>query len=264
MKKLSFLVPIIVIAAVSLLAYNLLAAGTINQVGFIAMTAGAMILMAFMRPKDANQTTNPKAIEEALGEFAKDVFQDDSKASAAFRSAVKDYAGNMPKAALNKILKLEGQCRDDKETYAVAMVTALCYIAGQNYEAAIKQYNRAIVIHPTSELAATIGSCQQRIGELKKARDSYEFALELDENNINARAQLATAYVASRKYQDALDNAMLALEIDEHHASSLATVAICHGVLGDNVLYKHYTDKAANEGYKVEKIKDTVAALTRK
>lgn len=264
MKKFSFIIPMLVIAGITVLAYNLLAAGTINQVGFIAMCAGAMILMAMIRPKGANQTTNPKAIEEALGDYAKDVFQDDSKVSATFRSAVKDYAGNMPKSALNKMLKLEGQWRSDEEKYAIAMVTALCYISAQNYEAAIKEYNRAIVIHPTSELACTIGSCQQRIGELKKARDSYEFAIELNEDNIDARAKLATAYVASRKYQDALDSAMLALEIDEHHASSLATVAICHGVLGDNVLYKHYTDRAVNEGYSADKIKDTVRALTKK
>lgn len=264
MKKLSFLIPIAVFAVVSLVAYNLLAAGTINYIGFVALSAGAMILMALIRPKGLNATTNPKAIEEALGDYAKDVFTDDSKLSTTFRAAVKDYAGNMPKAALGKIQKLEGQWRTDEEKYAVNMVTALCYIASKNYDSAIKEYSRALVIHPTSELAATIGSCQQRIGELKKARDSYEFALELDENNIDARAQLATSYVASRKYQEALDNAMLALEIDEHHASSLATVAICHGILGDTVLYKHYTECAVNEGYNADKIKDTVSALTKK
>lgn len=261
MKK---LVPIILFILVTAVGYRLLSAGTLSPVAFAAISGALMIGMAFLRPKNAvTAKANPEAISNALGEFARDAFTDDSKESALFRSAVKDFSANMPKAAIGKLNKLAPQCRDDVERYAVAMVSALAYINQNKYENAILEYNRAVVIHPTSDLALTIGSCQQRMGELRKARDSYDFALELDPENVKARSAMATAWVASRKFENALEHAELALELDENNASALATAAICHGIQDETMLYKHYTEKAVAAGYSETKIKDTVKALKK-
>lgn len=261
MKK---LFPVILFVLVTAVGYKLLSAGTLSPVAFAAISGALMIGMAFLRPKNAvTAKANPEAIANALGDFGGDAFTDDSKISDIFRSAIKDYSGNMPKGALNKLSKLASQCSSDEEKYAVSVVSALCYIQMRDYEKAIKEYNRAVVIHPTSELAHTIGTCQQRIGELKQARDSYEFALELDPHNVEARASMATAFVASRKYDEALEHAMAALEIDKRHASALATIAICYGIQGNTPLYTHYTDQAEAEGYSRKKIEDTVKALKK-
>lgn len=258
------LLPIVAFILVTAVGYKLLTAGTLSPVAFAAISGALMIGMAFLRPKNAiTAKTNPQAITDALGEYAKDAFTDDSKESAAYRSAIKDFTSNMPKAAVAKLEKLRSQCRDDVERYAVAIVSALAYINQNKYENAILEYNRAVVIHPTSELALTIGSCQQRIGELKKARDSYDFALELDPNNVKARSAMATAWVASRKFENALEHAELALELDDTNSSALATAAICHGVLGNDLMSSHYADKAERYGYNRQKINDTIKALKR-
>ena len=77
-------------------------------------------------------------------------------------------------------------------------------------------------------------------------------------------SSLATAYVADGMFEDAITEARLALEKDENHASSLATCAICYGVLDDSLLYKHYTDKAVDNGYSADKISTTVTVLKKK
>lgn len=260
----SKLLPLIVFIAVTAFGYKMVSAGTLSPVAFAALSGAIMIGMAFLRPKNAiTAKKDPQVITDALGEYAKDAFTDDSKESAAFQAAHKDFLANMPKAAVAKLEKLRPDCRDDVERYAVAMVSALAYISQNKYESAILEYNRAVVLHPTSDLALTIGSCQQRIGELKKARDSYEFALELDPQNVKARSAMATAWVASRKFDNALDHAEMALELDSTNASALATAAICYGILGDEEEYSDYTAKAERYGYSRQKIEDTVKALKK-
>ena len=100
MKK---MLPLIIFLLVSTFGYKMVTAGTLSPVAFAAISGGVMISMAFLRPKNAiTAKQNPEVITNALGEFAKDAFADDSKESAAFRSATKDFLTNMPKAAIAK------------------------------------------------------------------------------------------------------------------------------------------------------------------
>ena len=202
-------------------------------------------------------------IEEALGEFARDAFTDDSKLSKDFQTAVTNFQGNMPKAALAKLDKLAPQCRSDAETYAVSIVTAMVCRKLDDYRRAIVEYNRAIVLHPTSDIAMNIGSCHQRRGELKKARDSYEFAMELDPKNVAAMSALATAWVADEKYDRALECAEMVLELEDTNASALATCAICHGLMNHPQRMADFTESAVRAGYSRKKIEETIDALKK-
>jgi len=121
-----------------------------------------------------------------------------------------------------------------------------------------------LTIYPTAEVAMDLGSCHQRLGELNKARDSYEFALDLDENFLDARSSIATTYVADGDYDSALEQAMLVLEKNENHASALATTAICYGLLNDPILSKRYQQLAVDNGYSEKKITETIAALKKR
>jgi tetratricopeptide (TPR) repeat protein len=230
----------------------------------VVISAVAMLAMAAIRPKKSAVKADPTAAMGILGDVAKEAFAHDEQLAAKFRSAVKDYSSNMPKSAINKLEKLQSQCKTDADTYAVSVALGVAKASIGNFEAAIKLYNKAVVIYPTTELAAAIGAAQQRMGELDQARDSYEFALELDPANIDARSALATAYVADGMFEQAIEEARLALEQNENHASSLATCAICYGILNETLLSKNYTDKAVSSGYKAEKITSTITALKKK
>lgn len=259
-----FIIPILIFAIITFLGNRLFASGAVSPTTLVLMAGAAFFVLMMIRPKAATRAATPDSALTLLGDFAKDAFAEDAKLSSKYQSALADYLNNMPKAAINKLEKLQSQCKTDADNYAVNVALGLAKTTVGDFEAAIKLYNKAVVLFPNTELAAAIGACQQRIGELKAARDSYEFALELDHNNIDARSSLATAYVADGKFYEAIDEARLTLEMDENHATALATCAICYGVLDNSLLYKSYTEKAVSNGYKEDKITSTVPALKKK
>lgn len=262
MKKFRFL-PIIMFFIANLISFNLFSRGIISLPMTIMIPIAVFLFLQMLLPKKQAAQPVEDLEEKILGDYARDAFADDAKLQAEFQTVLKNMSGNMPKAALKKLEKLSSQCRSDQQTYAVAMATALCKTAENDYAAAIREYNRAIIVNPNTELARTLGTCYQRQGELTKAIDSYEFALELDANNLEARCNLATACVASRDYEAALDHASMALDIDEKNASALATSAICYGLTGESLLYKRYTELAVENGYSEKKITETVSALKK-
>lgn len=264
MKNFSFLIPIILFLGFSILGNRMLASGSFNPIFLVIVIAIFLVISLLVRPKKKTPKPASEVEEKVMGDYAKNAFADDPQRNAQFRTALKNYAGNMPKAALSKLEKLAPLCKTDEEVYAVAMATAMTLCSLNKYKEAIRQYNKAIVLNPTSELAMTLGSCHQRLGELTKARDSYEFALDLDAGNLEARSILATTYVADGDYETALEQAMLVLEKDEKHASSLATAAISYGLLNDTVLSKQYTKLAAENGYSEKKINNTISALKKR
>ncbi len=265
MKKLLFFVPVLIFLVFTMFSSRLFAAGTVNPTTLVVIIAVFLLVALLVRPK---KTAAPKAASEiedqVRGDFAPDAFTGNDKKDKLFQQAMKDYGSNCPKAAMTKLTKLAPMCSNDQETYAAAMLTALCCISNQKFSEALRQYTTAIVLHPTAELALALGSCHQRLGELRQAKDSYQFALELDENCLDARCALATACVADWEYEEGLKHAMRALEQDENQSSALATAAICHGLLGDSLLQKHYTQKAVENGYKADKITSTISALKKR
>lgn len=263
-KALFFLIPVGIFLVFSTLGSKLFLSGTINPITFVIISASAMILMAFLRPKSGAPARSVEAVQDLLGDFAGDAFASNQQAQRTFHSAVNDYASNCPKAALNKLAKLETQCASDPDRYAVAMLTAMSLCSVNKYDEAIRHYNKAIILNPSPALAVTIGSTHQRLGKLKQAIDSYEFALDLDPNCLEAMTNLATAHVAKGDYTAALEQAQQALEVDENSASALATCAICCGLMDDSLMYKTYSEKAVANGYKGDKIRATVDALKKR
>jgi len=248
----------------SMLSTRMLSSGAVNPLTMIGITAVMFAVMFLVRPKKAAPKPAADIEKKILGDYAADAFANDPQLGAKFQAALKDYQGNMPKAALNKLQKLAPQCSGDKEAYAVSMASAQCMISVDKHKDAIREYVRALNIHPTSNTAVELGSCYQRLGELNKAKDTYQYALDLDSGNLDARCKLATACVADGAYQMGLNHALLALEQDEKNSSALATAAICYGLTNEPVLFKQYTDLAVDNGYKRDKITNTVDALKKR
>ena len=264
MKKLSFLFPILIFLLFMTLGNKIFTTGKVSPSTLVIIVVVAMVMITMMKPKGSAAKATSNIEQKARGEFAKDAFADDAKLEAMFNAAIKDYNGNMPKAALAKLTKLAPLCTGEKEIYAVSMATAQVQMVLGKPLPAIREYTRALGLHPTAQGAIDLGSCHQRLGNLDKARDSYEFALDLEPENLEARAILATAYVADGDYHTALEHAEMVLDKDENHASALATAAICCGLTGDPVMSKHYTAKAVENGYSKKKIEETIAALKKR
>jgi len=264
MKILMMLVPVALLLVFMRFTSGVLASGTINPLVLIGISTVFLVLLLATRPKNKGTKLASDLEQKVRGEFAKDAFADDPKLGAMFQAAIKDYSSNMPKAALNKLTKLASQCTGDKELYAVSMATAQCQLIIGKPLPAIREYTRALTIHPSAEVAMELGSCHQRLGNLDKARDSYEFALDLDEGNLDARSRIATTYVADHEFETALEYANQILDLEENHVSAQATAAICHGVLGDPVMCNYYTKLAVENGYSKKKIEETIATLKKR
>ena len=264
MKKFGFLIPILLLVLFSLVGTRLFASGSVSPTTLVIIMIVFFGIASLLRPKNKAPKPVSDVEENVRGDFARDAFAADPQMNAKFTAALKDYSSSMPKAALAKLTKLAPQCKTDEEIYAVAVATAMVQITLQKYPDAIRQFNKALLIHPTPEHAMTQGSCFQRLGELKKARDAYQYALDLDPANIEARSSIATTYVAEGDYEMALEEALLVLEKDANHASSLATAAICYGLLKDPVLSKRYTQLAVDNGYNEKKITETISALKKR
>lgn len=264
MKKFVYLIPVLIFLVATMIGSRLFASGNISPQMLVLISVIIMGVMLLIRPKSSKPKPISGVEQKVRGEFAKDAFADDAQLNAKFQAALKDYSGNCPKAAISKLTKLAPLCRNDQETYAVSMAAAMCYCQVDKYRDAAREYTRALGLHSTSELAVTLGSCYQRLGQLEDALDTYEFALDLDPANLEARSILATAHVANGDYDTALEQALLALKQDEKHASSLATAAICYGLQNDALMQKHYTELAVENGYNQKKITDTISALKKK
>lgn len=263
MKKFAYFIPVLIFILMTTLGSRVMSSGA-SPMTMLLLLAVPLAMLMFLRPKQGAAKPASNFEQKARGEFAKDAFADNEKLAAQFQSAVKDYNGSMPKAALKKLLKLAPQCTGDKEIYAVALATAQCHLVNGKPLPAIREYTRALNIHPSAEVALELGSCHQRLGNLDKARDSYEFALDLDEENLEALSRIATTYVADHQFQTALDYANRVLDKDETHSSALATAAISHGLLGDSVLCKYYTEQAVEHGYSKNKIEETISTLKKR
>lgn len=264
MKKFgNLLIPIAVFLIVFIFFKQVFGSGPINPLVMGGIIVVCLLGTTLLRPKKKVSKSVDSALS-LLGDFGKEAFSYDEKLSAQFQSAVSDFLNSMPKAAAKKLEMLQTLCKTDADTYAVSVTLGMIKSYEDDHAAAIKLFNRAVVLHPTAQLAETIGSAQQRIGELVSAMDSYEFALDLDPEQIDIRAKLATACVGNGDFETAIDHAQLVLDRQADHASALATIAICHGVLSHSDLYSGYTAKAVEAGYSEQKITTTVTALQKK
>lgn len=264
MKNFAFFVPVLMLLGFMFVSTRLFASGSVSPTTLVVIMCAMFAASFLFRPKK-NQKARPMSDVEAeiRGEFARDAFAEDPQLSAKFQSAIKDMASSMPKSAFNKLTKLAPLCQGDKERYAVAMALAQVQMTNGKFLDAARQYTTALVIHPSAEIAMKQGGCYQRMGELDRARSAYTYALDLDENNLEAHSAIATTYVADREYEKALGVALKILEKNETHASALATTAICYGLLDDPVMSRHFADRAEAQGYSRKKINDTISALKK-
>lgn len=263
MKKFGFLFPLLFILLFTLITPRLFS-GAISPRVMLLISGALIAVLLLSRPKKA-ATKSAKAIEEeALDAYCSDVFTGEDELSRKFHGALHDIGANMPKAAVAKLEKLAAQCPGKKEQYAIAMATAYAWKKQNNYKNASREYNKAVVIYPNAPLAYSIGDCQQRLGYLDKARDSYEFAIELDSTNPQYPSSIATTYVGDGDYDTAMDYAADALALQDTFPQALATMAICYGMREDNLMHKHYLNLAMENGYKEEKILDTIKALKKR
>lgn len=264
MKKFGFmLLPILVILLGSTLVPRLLAGG-MSPVTMLLISGALIAVLILSRPKRTAPKSADQVAQELIDDFSRDAFAGNEALNKKYMSILNDIGNNLPKTAANKLKKLEAECTTDRQKYAVAVAAAKTCRLSQDWKNVIRECNKAIVLNPTPELAYSIGECHQRMGYLDKARDSYEFAQELDPSNPQYPSSLGTVCVGDGDYDAAIDYAEEALKLDSAFPQALATMAICYGMKDDSLMHRHYLDKAFDAGYSQQKIIDTINALKKR
>lgn len=265
MKKAStLLLPVAVFLVVFIFFKQAFGSGPMNPAVMIGIFVVSFAGSVLLRGKPKRGGGNAENTFSLLGDFGKEAFSYDEALHSQFQGAISDFLNSMPKAATKKLENLQTLCKTDADTYGVCIALGMIKCYDDDHEGAIQLFNRAVILHPTAELAEAIGAAQQRIGDLEKAIDSYSFALDLDPEKIDIRAKLATACVANGDFESAIDHAQQVLDFKDDHSSALATIAICHGILGNDSLYSDYTSRAVDAGYNAEKISTTVTTLKKR
>ena len=263
MKKIGSFLPVLTILFIAVMGPRLLAGG-MNPARLIILGGLMILIVVMIRPMKAATKSLQQIQEEVLDDFCENAFADNEALEKRFLSALSDAGRNMPKSAASKLRKLTDECTTDRQRYAVALASAYTARRNQDWKTVIREYNKAIVLNPSADMAYKIGDAHQRLGNLDKARDSYEFAMELDPANPQYPSSLATACVGDGYYTMAQEYAQDALDLDPNFPQALATMAICYGLQEEPAMYKFYLDKAFDNGYSMDKIESTVKALKKR
>lgn len=266
MKALRYIIPSLFIVAVAgLMCYQAFVEQQLesrNLIRGILFIAGAALAM-IRSPK--HKIVNKKAVyQKAYEEFIQNAFYDDPKLEKKFYKAVHNYAQSKPSAAISKLEKLRRECQRSNDLRAVTVFTALCLDDMQLYHKAIDQYDAALRIRDSSTLHSNMGLCYLRLGQYQESEACYKRAIRSNPKNAFAYNNLSALYFRQQYYDEALDYAKQAMEIDRNLKQALGTAAICCGLLGYEEDYKKYYRQAVTAGYDGQKIKTTIAKLDPK
>lgn len=264
MKALKYILYGLVIAAVAgLLVYQGLIAKNLesgDMVKAVVIIAGAVLGM--LRPNRRRKVSNKKAAyQKAYGEFIQNAFYDEPKLEKKFYKAVDDYNFERYAAGIDKLAKLRGECQRTADLYAVTVFTALCCDGMGAYQEAVKHYADAARIRDNSTLHSNAGICYMRMGMAEEAEECYRRAIQADGKNAFPWNNLATLYFRQEDYEQALEYAETAIEIDPKMPQALSCAAICCALLGDDEQYQHYYRLAVTSGYDGNKIKAAIKSL---
>lgn len=141
--------------------------------------------------------------------------------------AVRLYNENKLKKAIKYLSELKPLCQTGADHYAVNLFTALGLTDMHLYDQAEHVYRQLINMNlEDSRVYSNMGQVQMRTGNVEKALQSYERALEYDSGNAFAYNNIAQAHFQMYKFSEAIPFALKALEINPkmHQSASLLTV----------------------------------------
>lgn len=263
MKALRYILcGLVIAAAAGLIAYQYfvekhLDASDISKA--LLVICGAVLSM--LRPRKYKAVNKKAVYQKAYSELIQNAFYDEPKLEKRFYEAVHDYNQDKPSAAIAKLEKLRKECNRSNDLRAVTIFTALCLDDMQLYEKAITQYDAALSIRPCTTLHSNKGRCFMKMGRFEEAEACYKSAIHTDPQNAVAYNNLSALYFRQGGYEEALDLAQQALEIDANQPQALNTAAICSALLGNPADYETYYRRAVSSGSDGSKIKALIHQL---
>ncbi len=160
------------------------------------------------------------------------------------------FIDDVEKAKENFILSLENDGEDQSTLYNIIY----CFDFLNENEEAITYLNTFIDQHPYSEIAwHQLGRQYYILKNYEKAVWAFNYATLIDEHFLGAYLEKGKALEKLNKFQEALDNYMITLELDAPSAYVLLHIGICYENLNNFPLAIQYYKKTVHEDPMLDK-----------
>ncbi|MDP4223993.1 MAG: tetratricopeptide repeat protein [Bacteroidota bacterium] len=131
--------------------------------------------------------------------------------------------------ALSIFMKHANERPDDVQLYEKI---AFCYQQGENYEEALRYYQRAELIERKVWTLKKIGLCFRRLGKKEEALDYYMQAGEMDPDDMHTAVMTGHCYLDLGNYEAALKHYFRVEYKDPGNIKILRPIAFCYFALG--------------------------------
>jgi tetratricopeptide (TPR) repeat protein len=139
------------------------------------------------------------------------------------------FSKNYYSDALLLFLKQVKSKPDDSQLYEKI---AFCYQQAENYEEALRFYQRAELIERKVWTLKKIGLCLRRLGKKEEALDYYLQAGEMDPDNIHTAIMTGHCYLDLHNYETALKYYFRVEYNDPGNLNIMRPIAFCYLALG--------------------------------
>jgi tetratricopeptide (TPR) repeat protein len=146
-------------------------------------------------------------------------------------SGLADYffSKNYYSDALDLFLRITKEKPDDSQLYEKI---AFCYQQEENYEEALRYYQRAELIDRKIWTLKKIGLCLRRLGRKEEALDYYLQAGAMDNEDMHTAIMTGHCYLDLRDYETALKYYFRVEYTDPGNLKILRPIAFCYFALG--------------------------------
>lgn len=218
-----------------------------------------LCIAAFIRTFQSKYRNSLDFYELQYSDILKNAFQAQPIWKKKLLCALRLYNENKYNKALDYLMDLKKRAETQDEHYTINLFVGLCFTDMGLYEHAAKIYEQSIDMGiADSRVFSNLGHVEMKSGEHKKALRHYEVALEYDRRNAFAYNNIAQAHFQMHEFEQAIEFALKALDINPKLGQASTLLAITYTLLGDKDNSEKYFHIAINSGCDPNEIKDAI------
>lgn len=226
---------------------------TVVLVGYILTVTGV---------KQKRVPRGYRVYEDQYQDIVGGAFSEDKRSYKQLLLATAYYNQDKFKKAHQILDKLIQKCQRSRDYAAVYMFKALCYTDEKLYNQAIDAYQKVLQYDMGNSRAwSNMGLRYMELGKSKEAEEAYSNAILYDSKNPFAYNNLGVYYIRMGEAQPALDNALMALELNSTMYQAMGTAALAYKMLGDDVSAEKYCKMYGINGGNATNLKARLAAM---
>lgn len=197
--------------------------------------------------------------DDKYGYLLRDGFQKEKGSRKKFLKACAAYDNEKYDDALKQFSALEAKCTDYQEHTAVFLMEGLCYTQKKMWNGAVAAYQKVLEKDSTYSRAwSNLGYIYFVAGKSDLAQEAYHKAAIYDPHNEYAYNNLAAFYLYRGDFAEALENALIALQLNNRLAAAMSAAATAYAHLGDRENAEKYSNMYKVAGGNYTPLKDMI------